>query len=82
MSSGDTNRKTRPEIKVAINELVERHVAYYQGWLSSRARKQTSLPLTQQIPQHDDATPHKTPSIELRTNLFKIDIRPSVCIGL
>ena len=57
MSSGDTNRKTRPEIKVAINELVERHVAYYQGWLSSRARKQTSLPLTQQIPQHDDATP-------------------------
>lgn len=43
MSGEITKRKSRPEIQTAIDKLVQKHAAYYQGWLTRHVESQSKV---------------------------------------
>lgn len=53
MSIGHSGRKAGPEIRDAMKALVDRHTAYYEGWLQSQSSRPTQ-------PQDDGLRPINT----------------------
>ena len=52
MSAGISKKKSRPEIECAIEQLIQKHAEYYQGWLAQHIRELPPISLGTPVARH------------------------------